>query len=208
MESFCYLTSASEEEDEDNEEDEGYENEINDDEENDNEDNLKEDNYNEENYDFKYDNENYPKNKFNYGNFNNDIDNKMKCTNEKHDTDNNQETENTTLQNDFENPEVIESVDNRPPPKPSPIEISLSSRFYPNKNIVEYRDKMSMRKDNYLYFTTIEGEPRDLGSSILEKRQHLPKFSKLRKGVAKEIRKVQSLEAARPSEAPGVSGQA
>ena len=43
-----------------------------------------------------------------------------------------------------------------------------------------------MRKDNYAYFVTTNGTPRDNGSKTLEKRETLPKFKNLQKGIAKE----------------------
>ena len=46
-----------------------------------------------------------------------------------------------------------------------------------------------MRKDNYVYFVTTNGNPRDNRSKSLEKRGTLPKFKNLRKGTAKEIKK-------------------
>ena len=58
-----------------------------------------------------------------------------------------------------------------------------------NKNIVECRDQLTMRKDNYVYFVTTNGNPRDNGSRSLEKRGTLPKFKNLQKGTAKEIKK-------------------
>ncbi|XP_033222810.1 uncharacterized protein K02A2.6-like [Belonocnema kinseyi] len=108
------------------------------------------------------------------------------CDEENH----NFKKQNKELQDDLEYLKAIDSVDNRPPPEPPPIEIPVFTTFISNKNIVECRDKMCMRKDNYVYFTTTEGEPRDFGSSILEKRQQLPKFTKFQKGLAKEILKV------------------
>ena len=46
-----------------------------------------------------------------------------------------------------------------------------------------------MRKDNYAYFVTTNGTPRDNGSKTLEKRDTLPKFKNLQKGIAKETKK-------------------
>ena len=54
-----------------------------------------------------------------------------------------------------------------------------------NKNIVEYH-QLTMQKDNYAYFVTTNGTPRDNGSKTLEKRETLPKFINLQKGIAKE----------------------
>ena len=58
-----------------------------------------------------------------------------------------------------------------------------------NKNIVEPRDQLTIRKNNYVYFVTTTGNPRDNGSKSLEKRGTLPKFKNLQKGTAKEIKK-------------------
>ena len=46
-----------------------------------------------------------------------------------------------------------------------------------------------MRKDNYVYFVTDKGEPRDVGSKLLEKCGKSPKFKNLQKGIFKELRK-------------------
>ena len=46
-----------------------------------------------------------------------------------------------------------------------------------------------MRKDNYVYFVTTNGTPRDNGSKSVEKRGTLPKFKNLQKGTAEGIKK-------------------
>ena len=46
-----------------------------------------------------------------------------------------------------------------------------------------------MRNDNYVYFVTKNGIPRDNRSKSLEKRGILPNFKKLQNGTAKEIKK-------------------
>ena len=58
-----------------------------------------------------------------------------------------------------------------------------------NKNNIECRDQLTMRKDNYVYIVTTNGTPRDNGSKCLEKRGTIPKFKNLQKGTAKEIKK-------------------
>ena len=58
-----------------------------------------------------------------------------------------------------------------------------------NKNIVECRDQLTMRKDNYVYFVVTNGNLRDNGSKRLEKRGNLPKFKNLQNGTVKEIKK-------------------
>ena len=56
---------------------------------------------------------------------------------------------------------------NRPPPEPPSIN-SRTEKIITRKNIVEYRDQLTMRKDNYAYFVTTNGSPRDNGSKTLE----------------------------------------
>ena len=46
-----------------------------------------------------------------------------------------------------------------------------------------------MRKYNYVYFVTTNGNPRDNGSKSLEKRGTLPKFRNLQKGTGNEVKK-------------------
>ena len=46
-----------------------------------------------------------------------------------------------------------------------------------------------MRKDNYAYFVSNEGEPRDIGSKLLEKCGKLPNFKNLQKGIVQKLRK-------------------
>ena len=46
-----------------------------------------------------------------------------------------------------------------------------------------------MRNDNYAYFVTTNGTPRDNGSKTSEKRETSPKFKNLQKGIAKELKK-------------------
>ena len=58
-----------------------------------------------------------------------------------------------------------------------------------NKNIVECRDQLTMRKDNYAYFVTTNGTPRDNESKTFKKREALSKFKNLQKGMVKEIKK-------------------
>ena len=57
-----------------------------------------------------------------------------------------------------------------------------------------------MRKDNYVYFVTNKGEPRDVGSKLLEKCGKLPKFKNLQKGIVKELRKGHQYHFALPIE--------
>ena len=77
---------------------------------------------------------------------------------------------------------------NRPPPESPPIN-SRTEKITTRKNIVECRDQLTMRKDNYAYFFTTNENPRDNGTKTLEKRETLPKFKNLQKGIAKETKK-------------------
>ena len=89
------------------------------------------------------------------------------------------------------NPEKIDNEHdnyNRPPPEPLPIN-SQTEKIITRKNLVECYDQLTMRKDNYVYFVTINGTPRDNGSKTLEKRETLLKFKNLQKGIAKETKK-------------------
>ena len=63
--------------------------------------------------------------------------------------------------------------DNRPPPEPPPINFP-TEKLIARKNIVERRDQLTMRKDNYACFFTTNGAPRDNGSKTLEERETLP----------------------------------
>ena len=77
---------------------------------------------------------------------------------------------------------------NRPPPEPPPIN-SQTEKIITRKYIVQCHDQLTMRKDNYAYFVTTNGTPRDNGSNTLEQRETLPKFKNLQKGIAQEIEK-------------------
>ena len=63
----------------------------------------------------------------------------------------------------------------------------LREKITTRKNIVECRDQLTVRKDNYAYFVTKNGAPLDNGSKTIEKRETFPKFKNLQKGIAKEI---------------------
>ncbi|XP_043475954.1 uncharacterized protein LOC122507359 [Leptopilina heterotoma] len=58
-----------------------------------------------------------------------------------------------------------------------------------NKILIECRDQLTMRKDNYLYFVSTNGTPLDNGSKSLTKKSILPKFNNLQKGLVKEFKK-------------------
>ena len=77
---------------------------------------------------------------------------------------------------------------NRPPSEPPPIN-SQREKIITRKNLLQCRDQLTMQKDNYTYFVTTNGTPRDNGSKTFEKRETLPKFKNLQKGIAKEIKK-------------------
>ena len=68
------------------------------------------------------------------------------------------------------------------------------------KNIIECRDQLTRRKDNYVYFVIDKGEPRDVGSKLLEKCGKLLKFKNLQKGIVKELRKGHQYHFALPIE--------
>ena len=44
-----------------------------------------------------------------------------------------------------------------------------------------------MRKDNYAYFISTKGEPRENGPELLQKRDELPQFENLFTGQAQEF---------------------
>ena len=46
-----------------------------------------------------------------------------------------------------------------------------------------------MRKDNYAYFVSNKGKPRDIGSKLLEKCGKLPNLKNLQKGIVQKLRK-------------------
>ena len=77
---------------------------------------------------------------------------------------------------DSKNSDEDDFTEERPHPEPPSDQPSTSRFFKTQKNIIECRDQLTMRKDNYAYFVTNEGEPRDVGSKILEKCGKLPKF--------------------------------
>ena len=71
---------------------------------------------------------------------------------------------------------------NRLPPEAPPIN-SQTEKIIMRENLVELLIiQLTMRKDNYAYFVTTNGSPRDNGSKTLEKRETLPKFKNLQKG--------------------------
>ena len=59
-----------------------------------------------------------------------------------------------------------EFEENRPPPEPLPPNSKFIRHILMNKNIVECRDQLTMRKDNYVYFVTTSGTPRNNGSKL------------------------------------------
>ena len=109
---------------------------------------------------------------------------------------------------DEELKEKVESSENsdeynfkeRPPPEPPPDLPSTSGLSKPQKNVIECRDQLTMRKDNYAYFITTNGEPRDIGAKLLGKCNKLPKFETLQKGLVKVIRKGQQYHLELPIE--------
>ena len=63
----------------------------------------------------------------------------------------------------LENDNNSEFEENRPPPEPPPPNSKSTRQILMNKNIVKCRDQLTMRKDNYVYFVTTNGNPRDNG---------------------------------------------
>ena len=51
----------------------------------------------------------------------------------------------------------------RPAAEPPHDQPSTSGLFRPQKKISEYREQLTMRKDNYAYFVEIKEKPRDIG---------------------------------------------
>ena len=72
-----------------------------------------------------------------------------------------------TMEN-LENDNNSEFEENRPPPVPPPPNSKSTRQILTNKNIVECRDQLTMRKHNYVYFVTTNGIPRDNGSKSPE----------------------------------------
>ena len=66
----------------------------------------------------------------------------------------------------LENDNNSEFEENRPPPEPPSTKSKSTRQMLMNKNIVECRDQLRMRKDNYVYFVTTNGIPRDNGSKV------------------------------------------
>ena len=106
-----------------------------------------------------------------------------------------------TLQIDnSENSVEDDFTEERRPPEPPPDQPSTSGLFKTQKNIIEYRDQLTMRKHNYVYFVTEKGKPRDVYSKLLEKCGKLPKFKNLQKGIVKKLRKGHQYHFALPIE--------
>ena len=57
-------------------------------------------------------------------------------------------------------------INNRPPPEPPPLNSKSTKQILINKNIVECRDQLTMRKDNYAYFIATNRIPSDNGSKL------------------------------------------
>ena len=94
-----------------------------------------------------------------------------------------------------------EDLENRPPPEPPPAEKDLPAiKLTTNRNIIECRDQLTMRKDNYAYFISTKNEPRDNDSKILLKRNELPQFKNLCVGHAQEFRRGSQYHLALPIE--------
>ena len=59
----------------------------------------------------------------------------------------------------LENDNNLEFEENRQPPEPPPLNSKSTRQILMNKNIVECRDQLTMRIDNYVYFVTTNGNP-------------------------------------------------
>ena len=70
-----------------------------------------------------------------------------------------------------------------------------------NKNIIESRDLLFLRKDNLAYFVDINGKPLDTGSQKLFERNQLPNFGLLTLGEAKAIKHKKYLHVVLPVKA-------
>ena len=99
----------------------------------------------------------------------------------------NQKQQIETKEND-EKSNNSESEENRPRPKPPTPNSKSTRQILMNKNIVECRDQLTMRKDNYVYVVTTNEIFRGNGSKTLVKRGSLSIFKNLQKGIAKEIK--------------------
>ena len=65
-----------------------------------------------------------------------------------------------------ENYNNSEFEENRPSPEPPSPNYKSTRQILMNKNIVECRDQLTMRKDNYVYFVTTNGTSVDNGSIV------------------------------------------
>ena len=98
-----------------------------------------------------------------------------------HDSEINKKLQIKTREN-VKNYNNSESEEIRPPPEPPSSNSKSTRKILMNKNIVECHDQLTMRKDNYVYFVTTNGTPRDNESISLKKLGTLPKFRNLQKG--------------------------
>ena len=103
--------------------------------------------------------------------------------------------------NKNEQPHILdmENSKKRLPPELRPDQLSTSG-LPRTQNIIECRDQLTIWKDNYAYFVTNKGEPRDLGSKSLKKCGKLLKLKNLQKGILKELRKKPQYHFALPIE--------
>ena len=84
-----------------------------------------------------------------------------------------------------ENSDEDDFTEERSPPEPPPDQTSTSGLLKTQKNIIEYHE-ITMRKINYAYIATNKGEPRDVGSILLENYGKLPNFKNLQKEIVKK----------------------
>ena len=59
----------------------------------------------------------------------------------------------------FGNCNDSEFEENCPPSEPTPPNSNSTRQTLMNKNIVQCRNQLTMRKDNYVYFVTTNGTP-------------------------------------------------
>ena len=70
-----------------------------------------------------------------------------------------------------ENSEEYDFREDRPPPEPPPDLPSTSGLSNPQKNVIDCRDQLTIKKVNYAYFITTNGEPHDKGAKLRKMQQ-------------------------------------
>ena len=93
-------------------------------------------------------------------------------------------------------------------PKDSPqssMKEKVNENVNERRNVVECRNQLTMRRDNYVYFLSTDGTPRDNGSKSLERRNEL-QFKNVILGEAKEIQRENFYHIALPIESESDKG--